>query len=561
MTPPRATRCALYLRVSTARQLAGNSLATQESQLLRYVRARGYAVADLYVDAGQSGKNTDRPELQRMLDDARRRCFDVVLVWAVDRISRSLPDLLRLIDTLREHGVDFVAVSQDFDTSDPAGLLTVHILGSFAQFERELLVERIREGHRRRLHTRPFACGTPPYGYRREGGELVEDPDAAPLVRRIFRLYLEKKSARAVATQLNEEGVRARNGGLWRSHVLGNMLRNPVYAAANVHGRRVPGSSFKPKEEWIVVPGMREPLVDPGVFGAAQELLQRDRRPPKRESHPRLLLTGIARCGKCGGPMCGSLVREPSGMVRRYYECNASKSMGKAACEGLRVEAGRLGEAVVAKALAVAGSRAVGPHVEDSDGEEKGADDERRELGNGIERVRYRMSRTFELYEMGDIDKVAFTERMAELTAERQRLEVEIGALRREDAVPKDTPRLAASTYEALDEWGRRDFLRALIRVVIVHEKSAELVLAHCDGNPSPSFSLSLLPSFDASTFEGRLKNARIQAGLRQEDVARLLGVHPSTVSDWECGRHRPQRQTVEAIERVIHGAASGMSG
>ncbi len=107
-------RCALYLRVSTGQQVEGDSLKTQKRQLLRYASARGYEVADVYCDAGLSGKDMDRPDLQRLIRDAELRLFDVVVVWKVDRISRSLRDLLRLIETFREHGVEFAAVEQQW---------------------------------------------------------------------------------------------------------------------------------------------------------------------------------------------------------------------------------------------------------------------------------------------------------------------------------------------------------------------------------------------------------------------------------------------------------------
>ena len=169
-------RCALYLRVSTEQQVDGNSLATQKTLLLRHAKERGYAVADFYVDAGLSGKNMNRPELQRLIQDAQRQRFDLVLVWKVDRVSRSMKDLLDLIAVLREHGVEFAAVDQQFDTTDPVGALTLHILGSFAQFEREMLVERTKEGHLHRLRRSDWSCG--PVAIRIPEGERQTDRGA-----------------------------------------------------------------------------------------------------------------------------------------------------------------------------------------------------------------------------------------------------------------------------------------------------------------------------------------------------------------------------------------------
>jgi site-specific DNA recombinase len=264
-------RCALYIRVSTGLQVGGNSLGTQKRQLLAHAQARGYEVADVYMDAGLSAKNMDRPELQRLLADVKARKVDVVLVWKVDRISRSLHDLVGLIQTLREHGVDFAAVDQDFDTGDPAGLLTLHILGSFAQFEREMLIERTREGHLRRLMAHDWSCGPVPYGYRKVDGRLVEQPDQAEVVRRIFTRYLEIRSYRGLARELNEAGVPAPHGSRWHDNTVKGILTNPVYAGSNVYGRHASDDTrVKPREEWTVVGGMRGSLVQPSAFEEVQ---------------------------------------------------------------------------------------------------------------------------------------------------------------------------------------------------------------------------------------------------------------------------------------------------
>ncbi len=275
------TRCALYARVSTGPQVEGSSLGTQRRQLMAYALARGYSVVDIYVDAGLSGKNMERPELQRLLADARARKFDVVLVARVDRISRSLTDLVRLVGVLREHGVEFTAVGQDFDTTDPLGLLTLHMLGSFAQFERELMVERVKEAHLSRLKARDWSCGPVPYGYRKVDGRLLERPEQAEVVRRIFRLYLEMRSYKGVARRLQQEGVHAPRGKKWYDITVKGILTNPVYAGCNVYGRHRHGDTrVRPREEWVVVPGMREAMVGPdtvlkahaavGAFGMAR---------------------------------------------------------------------------------------------------------------------------------------------------------------------------------------------------------------------------------------------------------------------------------------------------
>ena len=271
--PPK--RCALYIRVSTEHQANGYSLSTQKALLVRHARDKGYEVADIYREVGLSGKNTNRPELQRLLEDARHHRFDLVLVWKVDRISRNLKDLMGLIEELRDHGVEFAAADQQFDTTDPVGLLTLHVIGSFAQFERELIVERTREGHLHRLKQGDWSCGPVPFGYRKVDGKLMEVPEEAEVVRYIFELFLKLRNRGAVARQLNEEGSRTRRGCLWHRNTVTDILRNPVYAGANVYGRHKKGDTrVKPREEWTVVNGMREPMVDADVFEWVQKVIR-----------------------------------------------------------------------------------------------------------------------------------------------------------------------------------------------------------------------------------------------------------------------------------------------
>jgi site-specific DNA recombinase len=274
-------RCALYIRVSTCQQVDnGNSLVTQKVQLIQYARESGYTVCDIYCE-GLSARNTKRPELQQLLADAADRRFDMVLVWAVDRISRSLADLIRLVERLRESDVDFVSITQEFDTSDPTGRLALHILGSFAQFERELLIERTKEGHLRRLHQSDWSCGPSPFGYRKENGKLIEVAEEARVVRQIFRLFLKLKSFIGVARELNRAGIQTRRGNAWSGNTVKEIVRNPVYAGANVYGRHKKGDTrLRPRDKWVVVPGMRKPLVRPETFDKAGALTQAIPRNP-----------------------------------------------------------------------------------------------------------------------------------------------------------------------------------------------------------------------------------------------------------------------------------------
>ncbi|MCK4849712.1 MAG: recombinase family protein [Phycisphaerae bacterium] len=409
MIAAKPCRCALYLRVSPGPQAKDNSLTTQRSQLLAYAKERGYSVTDIYMDVGLSGKNTKRPELQRLLSDAMGQKFDIVLVWKLDRISRSLRDLIGLLWTLREANVEFAAIDQQFDTSDPAGLLTMHVLGSFAQFERELIVERTKQGHLRRLKRSDWSCGVVPLGYRKENGRLIEVPAEAKLVGRIFQLYLKLGSLRAVANTLNGEGVKTRKGKAWSGNTIGYLLSNPVYAGANVYGRHASGDTrLKDKAEWNIVPNTRKPMVKLEAFEAVQKLLAGSRGRSKgkhdRESYP---LSGQLKCPKCGSSMHGKTDRQGE-KVHRYYVCNGNAHKGSAFCEGYSVRADVAEKELTGKEDSRrpgAQPKAGGP----SDAEDKTASESK----NGMARDKYRLVKLLELYEIGGLDKETFRTRLA----------------------------------------------------------------------------------------------------------------------------------------------------
>ncbi len=365
------------------------------------------------MDVRLSGKNTKRPELQRLLSDAMEQKFDIVLAWRLDRISRSLRDLIRLLWTLREASVEFAAIDQQFDTSDPAGMLTMHVLGSFAQFERELIIERSKQGHLRRLKRSDWSCGVVPLGYRKENGSLIDIPAEARLVRRIFQLYLKLSSLRAVANRLNGEGVNTRKGKAWSGNTVGYILSNPVYAGANVYGRHASGDTrLKDKAEWALVPNTRKPLVKPEVFEAVQKLLTgsqgRWQGKHDRESYP---LSGQLKCPKCGSPMCGKTDRQGE-KVHRYYVCNGNAHKGSAFCEGYSV-----GADIIEQELAAKGDEhELG--AQPKAGAPSDTEDKREpENKSAATRAKYRLVKLLELYEIGGIDKQTLRTRLARIAS------------------------------------------------------------------------------------------------------------------------------------------------
>ena len=198
-----------YLRVSTEMQVERESLTNQEQALTAYCQAQGWELR-LYRDEGVSAKDIERPELQRLLADMRAGHISAVLVTKLDRISRSLHDLLELMALFEDRGVKFVSLRDNIDTSGPVGRFILHILGAIAELERGITAERVAEDMKLRARRGKWNGGMTPYGRRMVEGQLHIMPEEAALLHRMRQLLLEKHSWRGVTVALNREGSRTR---------------------------------------------------------------------------------------------------------------------------------------------------------------------------------------------------------------------------------------------------------------------------------------------------------------------------------------------------------------
>src|ERR1700710_834771 len=210
MKPPsiKRVRCAIYTRVSTEQGLDQefNSLDAQYDAASAYIKSQAHAgwtmTRSRYDDGGYSGGSTDRPQLQRLLDDIRSRKVDVIVVYKVDRLTRSLADFAKLVELFDEHGVSFFSVTQQFNTTTSMGRLTLNVLLSFAQFEREVTGERIRDKIAASKQKGMWMGGWVPLGYDRKDRTLIINEPEAKTVRAIFELFLKLKNIQKLQAEL-----------------------------------------------------------------------------------------------------------------------------------------------------------------------------------------------------------------------------------------------------------------------------------------------------------------------------------------------------------------------
>ncbi len=293
---PKTFRCAVYTRVSTEHGLEQefNSLDNQREAAEAYVKSQAHEgwklLRDRYDDGGFSGGSMERPALQQLLAAIRERRIDIVVVYKVDRLTRSLTDFARLVELFDQHGVSFVSVTQSFNTTSSMGRLTLNVLLSFAQFEREVTGERIRDKIAASKKKGIWVGGVVPMGYRVEDRKLLVEEAEATTVRLIFERYLVLGSLPALQRELRERGIltrqRAMASGGTRGGVpltngpLDHMLRNRMYLGELNHR----DCSY---------PGEHAPIIDPDLFDAVQARLTgnlHERRSAR--SHSDALLKG-----------------------------------------------------------------------------------------------------------------------------------------------------------------------------------------------------------------------------------------------------------------------------
>jgi DNA invertase Pin-like site-specific DNA recombinase len=293
----KPVRCAIYTRVSTDHGLDQefNSLDAQYDAASAYVRSQAHAgwtlIRSRYDDGGYSGGSIDRPDLQRLLDDIRARKLDVIVVYKVDRLTRSLADFAKLVELFDAHGVSFVSVTQQFNTTTSMGRLTLNVLLSFAQFEREVTSERIRDKIAASKRKGLWVGGPLPLGYHMKEDKIAVIEDEAERVRLIYLRYLELGGVNALVRDLRERNIRSktrrlatgatRGGVLFGRGSLFYLLRNRFYVG-----------EVKYKDE--ILPGEQPAIMDRALFDAVQQKLteQWTTRSTKRNASDHLL-TGL----------------------------------------------------------------------------------------------------------------------------------------------------------------------------------------------------------------------------------------------------------------------------
>jgi site-specific DNA recombinase len=338
-------RAAIYIRVSSEEQAKeGYSLIAQKEKLEDYSKKSGYQLHPnyIYIDDGYSGKTENRPALARLFLDAKKKAFDVVLVYRLDRFFRNTRLLLESVETLGNHGVGIKSITEPFDTSTPIGRYVLTNLGAVAELERAIILERKELGTLKAAQAGKWMGGPPPYGYKinRETKKLEIEPKEAAIVKMLFSwLTKEKMSLSQIQKRINALKIPTKHDflgktkptgskGWWRKPTLGRIFSNEIYAGTfwfrkyKKPSRAKTPENLRPKEEWVAIPVPA--IVSHAQFELARKQIEENRKLSPRRTNRKYLFAKKLYCGICRGIMVAQYQGE--GKRRKtavkFYTCH-----------------------------------------------------------------------------------------------------------------------------------------------------------------------------------------------------------------------------------------------
>ena len=325
----------IYIRVSTEEQAKeGFSINAQKEKLKQYVFARGWDIYSFYIDDGISGKNLkDRPEVLRLLEDVKEGKINNVLVYKIDRLTRSTKNLIELIDLFAETGCAFNSLMESIDTTTATGRMFIKIVGIFAEFERENLAERVSFGIEQKAREGNYInCGgVYGYDYDKAIGDIAINQDEAEMIGKIYEMYLKGTSFSRICKWLTERSVPTKRGGRWDPSTIESILTNPLYIGKIRYG-------LANQKESFVVDDTRYPhIVDEDTFNRVQAVLQNRQKYTQRQ-YPgeNTYFLSFLVCDDCGRRLTTNQhvdTRSKNKRLNVNYICSSRKH-GECSCRG-----------------------------------------------------------------------------------------------------------------------------------------------------------------------------------------------------------------------------------
>ncbi|XZI48171.1 recombinase family protein [Clostridium perfringens] len=457
---------AIYCRVSTEEQSEnGYSIDEQERLLEEWCKKMGYVIYKCYSDRGISGKNIkDRPALKELLSDAKAGKFDMVISWKINRVSRKLEDVLKIVNLLEKNNITFKSYSEPFETDTPAGRMQFQMMALIGEFERGTIAQNVKMGMIAKAKSGNW-CGGRVLGYdlvpnnspeeEKKGKNKLEiNEKEAEIVRFIFNEYSKGKGYKAITNKMNKLGYKTKKGNNFSVGSIRDILTNPVYIGEIRYNVRQNWSEKRRRNinpNPIRVKGKHEAIIDRELWDKVQLILESKKGKPSRIYDGEYPLTGILRCPKCGAGMVISRTTNTlaDGTKKRiaYYCCGNWKNKGTSVCNSNTIRVDKANEYVFKKIEELVSNEAMIKAVVKNINKERKdkVKPAKRLLGDidkELEKLDKRKRKIFEAYEDDILTKEEFQTRKDELNEKIRILEEEKKPLLNtiSDEVSEDIP-------------------------------------------------------------------------------------------------------------------------
>lgn len=333
MNETEILKTGIYLRVSTEEQAKeGFSINAQKEKLTSYAKVNDWEIIDYYIDDGISAKNLkDRPNINRLIEDVESGKVNNVLVYKLDRLTRSVKDLINLIELFEIHNCSFNSLTEKLDTTNAVGRMFIKIIGIFAEFERENLAERVSFGYEQKTREGNYTNtqGVNGYDYIIGKGDLVVNEKEQEIVNRIYEMYLDGNSMLKIARVFNTEKVSTKRGGSWSQSTIKSILTNPLYV-----GKIRYGVAKKLENRAFEVDGEQETIIDKDTFNRVQELIiKRKHFNSRKYPSENAYFSTALRCSKCGAKFHPKQQKQNGKYYITYY-CN-NRQTARCNCQGI----------------------------------------------------------------------------------------------------------------------------------------------------------------------------------------------------------------------------------
>lgn len=442
-------RLALYTRVSTIEQSEeGYSIDEQERLLRSWAEKNNYEVYKCYSDRGISGKDIkNRPALKELLKDAEEKKFDMVISWKINRISRKLADVLKIVDILEKNDITFKSYSEPFETDTPAGKMQFQMMALIGEFERGTIAQNVKMGMCAKAKSGEW-CGGRVLGYdlvpidsqegaKRKKNRLTINEKEAEAVRFIFNEYVNGKGYKAISNQLNKLSYKTKKGNDFSVGSIREILTNPVYIGKVRYNVRQNWSEKRRRNinaNPIITDGIHEPIIDEGLWDKVQAIMESKKGKPSRIYDGEYPLTGILKCPKCGAGMVISRTTNKlaDGTKKRiaYYCCGAWKNKGTSVCNSNTIRVDKANEYVFNKLSELLSNEKMVETIVRNINKERHnkinpAKKELERIDKELEKIDRKKIKLFEAYEEELISKEEFKERKDELNKRAKSLQEE----------------------------------------------------------------------------------------------------------------------------------------